>query len=40
MLTVAYQVVPMMGDELATPQLQTECSSHWAIQVVFAKACR
>ena len=25
--------MPMMGHELATPRLQTECSSHWAIQL-------
>ena len=28
--------MPMMGLELATPRLQTECSSHWAIQL---KSC-
>ena len=25
--------MPMMGLELASPRLQTECSSHWAIQL-------
>ena len=25
--------MPMMGHELATPRLQTEYSSHWAIQL-------
>ena len=28
-----WAIMPMMGVELATPRLQTECSSHWAIQL-------